>query len=195
MLVGVYQAVGCGPYFPALVPASSLPPLLRSSLSPAMSASDAAAAPAIQEQDLSTVSVALPAAPRLQQELPSLPYTSEKTSKASTAVPSISDGKSEVSVEKGGPLWEGYLDDELPEKTHDHFLRNVRFQVFSLYRRLFGIVFITNMAIFIATCVRGDMDANYLGKVAIANIFVAVLMRQDYVINAFFIVATAAPRS
>ena len=51
------------------------------------------------------------------------------------------------------------------------------------------------MAIFIATCVRGDMDANYLGKVAIANIFVAVLMRQDYVINAFFIVATATPRS
>lgn len=160
-----------------------------------MSAPDAAATPVAHEQDLSTVSLALPPAARLHEQLSSLPYASEKTSNTSTAVPSIADGKSELSIEKGGPSWEGYLDDELPEKTHDHFLRNVRFQIFSLYRRLFGIVFITNMAIFIATCVRGDMDANYLGKVAVANIFVAVLMRQDYVINAFFLVATAAPRS
>ncbi|TFK88202.1 hypothetical protein K466DRAFT_598845 [Polyporus arcularius HHB13444] len=160
-----------------------------------MSAPDAAVASAPHEQDLSTVSVVLPSAAHLRQQLPSLPHAPEKTSNASTAVPSISDGKSEISFEKGGLSWEGYLDDELPEKTHDHFLRNVRFQIFSLYRRLFGIVFITNMAIFIATCVRGDMDANYLGKVSVANIFVAVLMRQDYVINAFFLVATAAPRS
>ena len=47
---------------------------------------------------------------------------------------------------------------------------------------------------FIAACVRGA-DALYLGKVAIANIFVAILMRQDYVINAFFTVACWTPRS
>ncbi|KAI0769002.1 hypothetical protein BD413DRAFT_614042 [Trametes elegans] len=105
---------------------------------------------------------------------------------------------SELSVEKGGISWEGYLDDDLPEKTQGHWTRNLRFQVFSLYRRLFGIVFVTNMAVFIATCVQGGVqgaDAQYLGKIAIANIFVAILMRQDYVINAFFTVACAAPRS
>ena len=107
--------------------------------------------------------------------------------------------KSSASLEKGGLEWEGYLDEELPEKTHGHFLRNLRFQVFSLYRRLFSIVFVTNMAVFIATCAKYrnsvGVDALFLGKVAIANIFVAIIMRQDYVINAFFTVACAAPRS
>ncbi|KAI0670833.1 hypothetical protein C8Q78DRAFT_974029 [Trametes maxima] len=141
--------------------------------------------------------VALPTP--VHQTLPSIPYELEKSSaNTSTAASSISDKKSELSVEKGGISWEGYLDDELPEKTQGHWLRNVRFQVFSLYRRLFSIVFITNMAVFIASAVHlgvDGADAQYLGKVAIANIFVAILMRQDYVINAFFTVACAAPRS
>ena len=122
------------------------------------------------------------------------PLALDRSANASTTESSLSDRKSEVTLEKGSPSWEGYLDDDLPEKTHGHFLRNVRFQIFSLYRRLFGVVFITNMAIFIAMCVQGA-DALYLGKIAIANIFVAILMRQDYVINAFFLVACAAPRS
>ncbi|CDO71420.1 hypothetical protein BN946_scf184909.g14 [Trametes cinnabarina] len=130
---------------------------------------------------------------------PSVSFEPERsTPSTSTAASSISDKKSEYFVEKGGISWEGYLDDELPEKTQGHWIRNLRFQVFSLYRRLFSIVFITNMAVFIATCVKGGVegaDAQFLGKVAVANIFVAILMRQDYVINAFFTVACAAPQS
>ena len=125
---------------------------------------------------------------------PSYPY--EKSPAPSTAV-STYDSSTDVSFEKGGPVWEGYLEDELPEKTHGHFLRNVRFQIFSLYRRLFSIVFVVNMSIFIAACVRGgtNTDANYLGKVSIANLFVAILMRQAYVINAFFSVARLVPNT
>ena len=142
----------------------------------------------------STITLALPTVPAAaHQDLPDISYSLDRSANASTAV-SISDNKSQVSIEKGVPSWEGYLEDDLPEKTHGHFLRNVRFQIFSLYRRLFGVVFVTNMAIFIATCVLGA-DALYLGKVAIANIFVAILMRQDYVINSFFIVARWTPRS
>ena len=144
----------------------------------------------------STVTLALPTAPAAaHHDLPTVSYALARSTNASTAVSSTSDLKSQVStVEKGVPSWEGYLEDDLPDKTHGHFLRNVRFQIFSLYRRLFGVVFVTNMAIFIAACVRGA-DALYLGKVAIANIFVAILMRQDYVINAFFTVACWTPRS
>ncbi|KAI0661943.1 hypothetical protein C8Q70DRAFT_614040 [Cubamyces menziesii] len=144
-----------------------------------------------------SASIALP--PPAHHDIPSVPYELERPSPStSTAASSISDRKSELSAEKGGPSWDGYLDDELPEKTQGHWTRNLRFQIFSLYRRLFGIVFITNMAVFIATCVQSGVqgaDAQFIGKVAIANIFVAVLMRQDYVINAFFTVACAAPRS
>ncbi|KAI8994138.1 hypothetical protein BD414DRAFT_411042 [Trametes punicea] len=145
----------------------------------------------------SAADVAIPKS--AHQAASSIPYELESSiPSTSTAASSISDKKSVLSVEKGGISWDGYLDDELPEKTHGHWFRNLRFQVFSLYRRLFGIVFITNMAVFIATCVQGGVegaDAQYLGKVSVANIFVAILMRQDYVINAFFTVACAAPRS
>ncbi|EIW59445.1 uncharacterized protein TRAVEDRAFT_166830 [Trametes versicolor FP-101664 SS1] len=148
---------------------------------------------------VSSVSTITPPAQAHVAPVSSLKYDLEKSSlNTSTAASSISDGKSVLDTEKGIISWEGYQDDELPAKTQAHWLRNLRFQVFSLYRRLFGIVFVTNMAVFIATCVKGGAegaDAQFLGKVAVANIFVAILMRQDYVINAFFTVACAAPQS
>lgn len=112
-----------------------------------------------------------------------------------TAPPSTSDHKSETSSsEEKGEIWHGYQDDDLPEKIQTKFLRNLRFQIMSLYRRLFGIVFITNMGIFIATCVK-DLNAKHLAEIVIANLFVAILMRQEYVINTFFAVACLAPQS
>ncbi|KAI0632060.1 hypothetical protein C8Q77DRAFT_898430 [Trametes polyzona] len=146
----------------------------------------------------STATITLPPSAHLNGVSPLSYDHNASSNNTSTAASSIIDGKSELDVEKSGISWEGYLDDELPEKTQGHWLRNLRFQIFSLYRRLFGIVFVTNMAVFIATCVQGGVDgadALFLGKVAIANIFVAILMRQDYVINAFFTVACAAPQS
>ncbi|KAL6304351.1 hypothetical protein BKA93DRAFT_733116 [Sparassis latifolia] len=89
--------------------------------------------------------------------------------------------------------WEGYQDDVLPDKVHGRFLRNLQFQIFSFYRRFFGIVFVVNMAIFIAFCVHGgsETSAKKLGEIVVANLFVAILMRQDHVINAFFTVFCA----
>ncbi|KAI8969609.1 nonribosomal peptide synthetase 12 [Trametes punicea] len=102
-------------------------------------------------------------------------------------------GGSSSSIESGN-VWDGYQEEELPEKTNGHILRNIRHQIFSLYRRLFGVVFITNMAIFIATAVRGA-NTHQLGLIVVANLFCAILMRQDYVINAFFTVACMVPSS
>lgn len=90
-------------------------------------------------------------------------------------------------VEAATPLgWEGYLDDELPPQTHGNILSRLRHSIFTLYRRLFGIVFIANMIIFVITVIRRDTSALHLGQIVIANFFVAILMRQDYVVNAFF---------
>lgn len=119
-----------------------------------------------------------------------------KSEVTSTSSISASQEKSEVSsAHEAGNVWDGYLDDELPEKTNGHYFRNIRHQIFSLYRRLFGIVFITNMAVFIATLVKGGANAQELGLIVVANLFCAILMRQDYVINAFFTVACSVPRS
>jgi hypothetical protein len=90
--------------------------------------------------------------------------------------------------------WANYEQEILPDKTQGRFVRNLRHQILSLYRRLFGIVFLTNFGIFIAMAVRGA-TAPELGKVVIGNFFVSILMRQDYVVDAFFKVFTSVPRS
>lgn len=116
-------------------------------------------------------------------------------SSASSSEKKLASGDSAI-LEKQGNEWDGYQDDDLPEKTQGHYLRNLRHQIFSLYRRLFGIVFVVNMAILIWTLVRKQKaDAQHLGLIVVSNLFCAILMRQDYVINAFFTVACAVPSS
>ncbi|KAI5117922.1 hypothetical protein M0805_002001 [Coniferiporia weirii] len=99
-------------------------------------------------------------------------------------------------IEKGHSLgWEGYENESLPDKTQGHYARNLRHQIFTLYRRLFGVVFVTNLAIFVATLVKGAFNAQSIGLIVVANLFCAILMRQDYVINVFFNVFCAIPTS
>ncbi|KAJ3754842.1 hypothetical protein EV360DRAFT_86477 [Lentinula raphanica] len=89
--------------------------------------------------------------------------------------------------------WEDFYNDDYPNKKQSRLTRNLRFQIFNVYRRLFCAVFIANMAIFVAFCVRGA-SVPKLGEVAIANLFVATLCRQEYVINAIFFVLCSAPK-
>lgn len=113
----------------------------------------------------------------------------------STKASSMTDIGSDLSsLEKREYPWSGYEDDEIPEKTQGKWTRNLRHQVFSLYRRLFGIVFLTNLGVFISILIKGA-NAQQLGTIVIANLFCAILMRQDYVINVFFNVCCSVPSS
>lgn len=123
--------------------------------------------------------------------------TLNTTLPASTLTSLPLDEKEKVepsSLEDQTHMWSGYKDDDLPEKSQGRFIRNLRHQFLYLYRRLFGVVFVTNFAIFIAVAVKGA-NALQIGKIVVANIFVAILMRQDYVIDAFFTVFTSVPSS
>lgn len=102
--------------------------------------------------------------------------------------------QSEFSAQEKGEVWQGYEEDVLPDRVHGRFLRNLRWRLMSLYRRLFGIVFCVNLGVFIWYAVKGA-NAEQLGRVVLGNLFTAVLMRQEYVINTFFFVACLAPRS
>lgn len=93
-----------------------------------------------------------------------------------------------------GLYWEDYDTIELPEKEQSKWARNLRHQIFTLYRRLFSIVFIVNIAIFISFLVRGS-DAGHIATAVTANLLCSVLMRQDHVINLLFTICTAAPPS
>ncbi|KAJ7109738.1 nonribosomal peptide synthetase 12, partial [Mycena crocata] len=106
------------------------------------------------------------------------------------SAPSVDLEKSDLRVP-----WEGYEKDDIPDKRERKIVRNLRHQVFSLYRRLFGIVFVTNMGIFLAILIQGGANSQRLGMITIGNLFCAILMRQDYVINVFFNVLCAVPTS
>lgn len=120
---------------------------------------------------------------------------------------SIHDEKFSTSkLEKGEVVavteaWDGYLDDPLPEKKDSKIVRNLRSIFFSVYRRIFTISFIANMSIFIWACSRyrnggeHELNAKWLGQVVIGNLFAAIVIRQDHVINFLFLVFCAVPPS
>lgn len=100
----------------------------------------------------------------------------------------------ESSLEAQTSIWAGYEQDVLPEKAQGRVIRNFRYQIAYLYRRIFGVVFLTNFIIFVWAAVK-RVESPTLGKIVVANLFTAILMRQDYVIDAFFTVFTAVPPS
>ncbi|KAF7416084.1 hypothetical protein PC9H_002344 [Pleurotus ostreatus] len=121
---------------------------------------------------------------------------SEKEKKDAPGLEVSVSALSSSSIEKGYEVsWAGYQDDDVPNKTQGKFVRNIRHQIFSLYRRLFGVVFVTNIAVLIATFAQGEPNSLQLGQIVIANLFCAILMRQDYVINAFFTLFCSVPPS
>lgn len=147
-------------------------------------------------QDLVAMPVAPPPVYRKDAEAASPTSTSSESGTLASQSRQAIEKLDSSSVEKGQTLgWEGYEDDPIPEKTQGHYIRNLRHQIFTLYRRLFGVVFVTNMAIFIATLVKGNYNAQHLGLIVVSNLCCAILMRQDYVINAFFNVFCAVPAS
>jgi len=91
-------------------------------------------------------------------------------------------------------FWAGFQDDTLPEKENDKRIRFLRHRVFTLYRKLFSITICLNLTILIWLLVRGT-NALEVAGVAIANLFVSILHRQDYVTNAYFWLFTRVPLS
>jgi hypothetical protein len=91
--------------------------------------------------------------------------------------------------------WDGYERDVLPRKLQPKVLRNLRNQLLSLYRRLFGLVFVANLGLFVAVLARGGATSLHLGLITIANLFCAILLRNEYVINALFSIFCAVPAS
>ncbi|KAG6852173.1 hypothetical protein C0991_002473 [Blastosporella zonata] len=152
----------------------------------------------------------------LQATMPETPITQEKDSNKSTSSLTTSEsfataksipssGGTLVSLplekkiepsalENQTSIWAGYEQDILPEKNQARWLRNLRHQIMYLYRRLFGIVFAINLGIFISVAVKGA-NSQYIGKIVVGNLFGAILMRQDYVIDAFFVIFTSIPSS
>jgi len=118
---------------------------------------------------------------------------------AGSAVPTITGVPIEKEIELSKledqtSVWAGYELDIIPDKKQARWFRNFRHQLFYVYRRLFSVVFLANFGVFLWVAIKGPSTTD-LGKAVIANVTLAVMMRQDYVIDAFFVTFTAVPRS
>ncbi|KAK0431521.1 hypothetical protein EV421DRAFT_165569 [Armillaria borealis] len=130
-----------------------------------------------------------PTASSSHTSLPSNSSVMEKT----VVVHSDTPRPKEIDEKLSNP-WDGYEDQDVPKKTQSRPVRNLRLQIFTVYRRLFSVAFTINMAIFISYAVRGYASRK-VAEVTVANLFIAVVMRQDYVINAIFYVLSSVPQS
>ncbi len=79
----------------------------------------------------------------------------------------------------------------LPRKKYSRTLRHARHTFLNVYRRLFSIVFVLNLigVGILYGRYRGSSPPAFLADMAnaaSANIMVALLVRQDYVVNALF---------
>ena len=88
----------------------------------------------------------------------------------------------------------------LPKKRQHRFIRHARHTLLNVYRRLFGGVFILNMIGLGALLSQNSSwttnpPLSAFATAASANIMVALLIRQDYVVNALFKLTWLLPLS
>ena len=89
------------------------------------------------------------------------------------------------------------LEDELPRKKHVPVLRALRWTLLTIYRRLCLLVLVPNLIFIITSAAQHNLFNIPLADMATAvaaNITLAVLMRQELVINLLFSLVAKCPR-
>lgn len=85
----------------------------------------------------------------------------------------------------------------LPEKRYSRVLRNLRFSLCSVYVRLNALIVLANIAVLVTLHVQGrllKLTTKSIGTAATLNLLVAILIRQELVINLIFIAFGKLPR-
>ncbi|KAH7359416.1 surfactin synthetase subunit 3 [Plectosphaerella cucumerina] len=110
----------------------------------------------------------------------------------------------ELVAEKGGlEIVTGertYDEYELPQKKGFHGWRWLRHRGLSAYRKLFGVIFATNLAVFVWMLFQARnrgfaLPLKDLATAVAANLLGAVLLRQEYVVNLIFWACSRVPTS
>ncbi|CAG7920290.1 unnamed protein product [Penicillium olsonii] len=71
----------------------------------------------------------------------------------------------------------------------------LRYRIFMVYRRLFSLVWLTNIAILIVVLSISSIDRKWLTTIALINLTIAILIRQDFVINLIYTTCCSIPLS
>ena len=86
------------------------------------------------------------------------------------------------------------LERAVPEKQWPKYLRNLVKIVLIPYRFLLSTVYIFNIAALISMYIYG-FNRNWTGNMVAINLNIAVLIRQDFVINALYTICCSVPKS
>ncbi|KAH7160489.1 hypothetical protein B0J13DRAFT_432911 [Dactylonectria estremocensis] len=122
---------------------------------------------------------------------PALLGHSRSDSSASTLTQnSMASEKSDITV-----VDENFdLEAALPEKRHRKYLRGLRYRALIVYRRLFTLVGIFNIAATMALVFSG-IRREWIGTITAINLTTAILIRQDFIINLLYTVSCSVPKS
>lgn len=118
------------------------------------------------------------------------PTKSESSSSSMTQVSTYSDKLDSTVVEKDSDF---DLEAVLPEKKHRKYARGLRYRGLIVYRRLLSLVGLFNITTAIALVLTG-ITRQWLGNITAINLATAVLIRQDFVINALYTIACSVPK-
>jgi predicted ferric reductase len=93
------------------------------------------------------------------------------------------------SIEDGKSLARG-----IPDKRHGQPFRGLRHRIFIVYRRLFSVVWLVNLAALVALIVKqGGLP--WLAILTAANLVTCVMIRQDTVINILYTITCSVPKT
>ncbi|KAK2752695.1 hypothetical protein FQN54_008073 [Arachnomyces sp. PD_36] len=81
-----------------------------------------------------------------------------------------------------------------PEKKNGKYARGLRYRIMIVYRTLFSLVWIANIAAMLGISI-GHVNPVWIKRVAFINLTVAVLIRNDFIINLVYTVTCSAPKS
>ncbi|KAK7425592.1 hypothetical protein QQZ08_007915 [Neonectria magnoliae] len=115
----------------------------------------------------------------------------DSSSSSATQVSTYSDKSDVTLVEKDANF---DLEAALPEKKHRKFARDLRYRGMIVYRRLLSLVGLFNITAAIALVFTG-ITRQWLGNITAINLATAVLVRQEFVINALYTIACSVPKS
>ncbi|CAM1508539.1 Fc.00g053870.m01.CDS01 [Cosmosporella sp. VM-42] len=85
------------------------------------------------------------------------------------------------------------LTQDIPGKQWAQPFRGLRHRVFIVYRTLFSLIGIMNLAALVSVIVFGP-GSRWLGTITAINLTMAVLVRQDMVINALYSITCSVPK-
>ena len=91
--------------------------------------------------------------------------------------------------------WTVHATQELCQKRNGSTIRNIRHRVMSMYRRLFAVIFLVNLAVAASFAATGVASLDRIASACLGNLTAAVVIRQEHFINLLFRSFSSVPKS